>query len=288
MKTKKISLYKKIVLILSFALPLVFISCDDAFDYDLPDSNSKVDTILPNANFSYASLQADFMQIRFTNLSTESTTYLWEFGFGETSNLKDPTFTFINGEGTYPVTLTASDANGASSTITINVEVVMGPVSPILQGAGFEVDADKNFWKADFSRIGSSSSVMQTTTSGGYYEGARGGKFPSSEDRLGYQELTTFTPSTNYILKYKYRMKNNSVTDGVMNVSIVTPLTSWDLATLPAKTIATNVHAENTANVAALVEGTLQFNSGNNTILAILLYNEVEEMYIDSFTLEIQ
>lgn len=287
MKNKIIIKYRKIFFLLALISASLVVSCD-VFDYELPEANSKPDTILPTANFSYASIPGNFMQIKFNNLSSEATTYMWDFGFGSTSTLKDPTFEFVNGEGIYPVTLISSDANGASSTVTIDVEVVMGPVSPTVLGPGFEVDADKNFWKANFSRIGSSSSVMQTTTSGGYYEGARGGKFPSDESRLGYQEFTTFTPSINYILKYKYRMKNNSTSTGVMNVSIVTPLTAWDLATLPSKTIATNAHLETTANVDGLVEGTLQFNSGPNTNLAILLYNEVEEMYIDSFTLEIQ
>lgn len=288
MKNKFIILSKKITFLLILTAAGLVSSCDDYFAYDLPEANSKVDTILPNADFSYASIPGNFMQIKFTNLSSESLNYLWDFGTGETSTLVDPIFEFTAGEGIYPVTLTSSDANGESSTITIDVEVKMGPVAPTILGAGFEVDTDKNFWKATFPRLGTSTSVMQTTTSGGYFEGARGGKFPSNEDRLGYQELTTFTPSTNYVLKYKYRMKNNSTSSGVMNVSIVKPLSSWDMTTLPTFTIATNAHAETEANVAGLTEGTLQFNSGNNTTLAILLFNQFEEMYIDSFTIEIQ
>ncbi len=279
---------QKFVFILAIFTAILLVSCEDAFEYKLPDANSIPDTILPTADFSYASIPGNFQEIKFTNLSTESIFFTWDFGSGQTSDEKDPIFEFVGGEGIYPVTLTASDANGEFATVTINVEVVMGPVAPNILGAGFEVDADKNFWKANFSRVGTSSSVMQTTTSGGYFEGARGGKFPSSEDRLGYQELTTFTPNTNYILKYKYRMKNNAVTNGVMNVAIVTPLSSWDIATLSESVLAANAHTETDANVAALVEGTLLFNSGNNTNLAILLYNEIEEMYIDSFTLEIQ
>lgn len=285
---KRFVTYKKILFLLTVFAAGLMASCEDAFKYDLPEANSIPDTILPNANFSYGSLPADFRIVKFTNLSSESTIFMWDFGSGQTSNLKDPTFEFVNGEGTYPVTLTSSDANGAFSTVTINVEVVMGPVAPIILGADFEVDSDKNFWKATFPRVGTSSSVMQTTTSSGYFEGARGGKFPTSQDRLGYQEFTTFTPNTNYILKYKYRIKNTTTSDGIMNVSIVKPLTSWDLATLPSFTIATNVHLEDATNSAALVEGTLQFNSANNTTLAILLYNEIEEIYIDSFTLIVQ
>ncbi|WP_026978746.1 PKD domain-containing protein [Flavobacterium tegetincola] len=288
MKNNFFNRSKKFSLIVMLGLTFTLISCDDYFAYDLPEANSIADVILPTANYSYASLPGNFMLIKFTNLSSEATNFMWDFGQGQTSTLTDPTFEFTYGEGTYPVTLTASDANGELSTVTIDVVVEMGPVAPTILGPGFEVDADKNFWKAPFSRLGNATSVMQTTTSSGYFEGARGGKFPTNEDRLGYQELTTFTPNTNYVLKYKYRIKNTTTADGTMNVAIIKPITVWDLATLSASTLSSNAHVENATNSAALVEGTLQFNSGNNTTLAILLYNQLEEIYIDSFTLEIQ
>lgn len=288
MKNKFFKLSKKATGLLMMTASFLFISCDDYFAYDLPEANSKVDTILPHADFSYASLPGNFMNIKFTNLSSEATTFLWDFGNGQTSNAIDPIHEFVNGEGIYPVTLTSSDANGEASTISIDMLVEMGPVAPIILGPGFEIDADKNFWKAPFPRLGTSTNLMQTTTSSGYFEGARGGKFPITEDRLGYQELTTFVPNTNYILKYKYRIKNTNTAVGTMNVAIVKPITTWDLATLPTFTISNNAHVEDSSNSAALVDGTLQFNSGNNTTLAILLYNQSEEMYIDSFTIEIQ
>ena len=54
---------------------LIFSSCRDAFDFDLPDSNSIADTVLPTANFSYASTLEDFRTVKFTNLSFESVSY---------------------------------------------------------------------------------------------------------------------------------------------------------------------------------------------------------------------
>ena len=75
--------------ILFFCLTITavaFNGCKDAFDVDLPDSNSKPDTVFPTANFSYASTLEDFKTIKFTNLSVESTTYEWDFGGGNSSN----------------------------------------------------------------------------------------------------------------------------------------------------------------------------------------------------------
>ena len=92
----------------------------------------------PEANFSYASSIDDFRTINFSNLSDEATTFAWDFGDGNTSTETNPTFTFEAGEGTYPVTLTASDALGAESSITIDVEVVEGPFQPIILEPGFE------------------------------------------------------------------------------------------------------------------------------------------------------
>ena len=266
-------------------------SCD--FEYDIVEAGSQPDLTPPSADFNYSQGQGtndEWKTYSFGNLSISATDYVWDFGNGNTVTTLDATYTFA-GEGSYVITLTASDKLGVTSTVSKTIEVVMPIIPtvlpPTIQGAGFEVDSDKTFWQAPFSRVGSSTSVMQTTTSNGYYEGARGGKFPNSEERLGYQELV-FTPNTSYVLSYKYRMKNTSASPGVMNVSIVTPLTSWNLATLPGNTIATNAHFETTSNVSELTTGILSFNSGANTNLAILLYNEVEEMYIDSFTIIVQ
>ncbi len=264
-------------------------SCD--FEYDIAEAGSKADLTPPSADFNYTQRQGTVTDIwknyTFGNLSVSATDFLWDFGNGNTAITKDASFTFP-GEGTFNVTLTAMDKLGKSSTVTKTIVVVMPIIPsvfpPTILGDGFEVDTDKNFWKAPFSRVGTSTSVMQTTTSGGYFEGARGGKFPNSEDRLGYQELV-FTPNTSYTLSYRFRMKNASASDGVLKVAIVHPLTAWNIGTLPSSTIASKVHVESIGNVSSLVTGSLTFNSGANTTLAILAYNEIEEMYIDTFTI---
>lgn len=273
---------------ISVLFSILFISlssCD--FEYDIAEEGSKADLTPPSADFNYTQGNDDqWKTYSFGNLSFSSTDYLWDFGNGNTAITQDASFTFP-GEGSFDVILTAMDKLGKSSTITKTIVVVMPVIPsvlpPTILGDGFEVDSDKIFWKAPFSRVGSSTSVMQTTTSNGYYEGARGGKFPISEDRLGYQELV-FTPNTSYTLTYRYRMKDLSTSvNGVLNVAIVQPLTAWNIATLPSSTVASNAHVESAGNVSSLVTGTLTFNSGANTTLAILLYNEVEEIYVDSF-----
>jgi len=145
----KANIYRKITLLLfSLVAASFFVSCDaDLFRDDLPDANSKPDTVLPSANFDYASDQENFRKIFFTDLSNEANTYSWDFGGGATSNLKDPTYTFEAGEGTYPVTLTASDSNNESSSITIDVEVI-DELVPIFQCPSFEC-SPRTPWAGD-------------------------------------------------------------------------------------------------------------------------------------------
>ncbi|GAB5472493.1 MAG: hypothetical protein Mars2KO_05920 [Maribacter sp.] len=122
MKTK-VKFFRKTTLLLFTAIFAVSCVGTDVFRDDLPDTGSKEDTVFPEANFDYTADQDDFTVIYFTDLSTEANSYSWDFGGGTTSTDRDPQHTFA-GEGTYAVTLTASDANGETSTITLDVIVV--------------------------------------------------------------------------------------------------------------------------------------------------------------------
>ncbi|MFC0606070.1 PKD domain-containing protein [Winogradskyella pulchriflava] len=122
----KVNIFRKTKLLFLCLLAASFIvSCvgDEIFRDDLPDSNSQVDTKLPQANFSYTVDEDDYTTIHFQDLSSESNTYLWDFGNGDTSMEQDPTYTFTAGEGVYPVTYTTGDSNGATSSITMDVIV---------------------------------------------------------------------------------------------------------------------------------------------------------------------
>lgn len=66
------------------------------------------------------SLVVDF----FGSSSTNATTYVWDFGDGNTSTAQNPTHTYstvATGPVTYNVTLTTTDANGCTSTVTETV-----------------------------------------------------------------------------------------------------------------------------------------------------------------------
>jgi len=64
-------------------------------------------TVIPTADFTFSS---NALTVDFTNLSINSTSYLWEFGDGNTSTENNPTYTYSTA-GTYDVTLNASYLN---------------------------------------------------------------------------------------------------------------------------------------------------------------------------------
>jgi len=65
--------------------------------------------------------------VTFNNLTTNAVSYVWNFGDGPGSyNAKNPTHVFMAG-GSYKVTLTATNADGASANIFKYVTVTMAP-----------------------------------------------------------------------------------------------------------------------------------------------------------------
>lgn len=191
----KVKFFRKTTLLLLSLMTTasLFVSCvgDELFRDDLPDANSIEDTVPPNADFSYASDQEDFRIVHFTNLSSEASFYSWDFGGGATSTDKDPTHVFDAGVGSYPVSLTAKDANDVSSTISIDVEVI-DELVPIFQCPSFEC-SPRTPWAGD----GSSGTSTYTTSQGPTPpDGANGAKISSSSQFLDQTILVS--PDTSY------------------------------------------------------------------------------------------
>jgi PKD repeat protein len=82
--------------------------------------------IPPNANFTFTT---NLLQATFTDSSTDSdgtvVSWSWNFGDGNTSTLQNPIHTY-SVKGTYSVSLTVTDDEGATRTVTKSVNVTDG------------------------------------------------------------------------------------------------------------------------------------------------------------------
>ncbi len=289
----KVNIFKKAKLLFAaFIVTSIVASCvgDEFFRDELPGANSKEDTVFPGANFSYASSSDDFRTINFTNLSTEALSFSWDFGNGNTSDEQDPSFTFEDGEGTYPVSLTATDGNGVTGTTTIDVIVAEGPFQPIIVEAGFEDGTlpsgggdGRDSW-----RNNDLGGVIQITGSPVTF-GDQGAKLPlPARDRIGYQEITV-DPDQNYDLSFWYTMLAGS-SDPTLVVSVLGVTqnggTFTTLEEVANGTIA-SVTVTNDEEPDVYVQQKLSFNSGNNNTIAIFFTNGGVEARLDDFTIDV-
>jgi PKD repeat protein len=79
---------------------------------------------VPNANFSYS---INGRTVSFNNTSSNSTSYSWNFGDGNTSNSTNPVHTYSN-DGTYNIVLTAMN-NCGNSNSSLNISIQLNPVA---------------------------------------------------------------------------------------------------------------------------------------------------------------
>lgn len=235
-----------LVRVLGLVAIVFLVSCQE---FDLPEAGSLPDNTLPEANFSYVrsgNTLADFKYVSFTNASSEATKYDWDFGVGTvcdtatvdgiltivcsdatTSTDKDVALVkFADGEGTYSVTLTASDANDAFSEHTLDVEIIdqFVATNPTVQNGDFSsTPFSESDWKVGAFTDGTTT-APNTSSDGNSinYDGSDNGsktpgmKFTSGTSnpanpggrRYAYQTLTV-SPTTDdrtvkYILEYDY------------------------------------------------------------------------------------
>ncbi|NOU59728.1 PKD domain-containing protein [Marinifilum caeruleilacunae] len=282
LKLNQSSVWKLMILV--FALSVT--ACD--FEYDLPEEGSKADETPPSAYFTYAQGQGteeEWKDYTFSNLSNSATDYAWDFGDGNTSTDKDGKNTYA-GEGTYTVTLTASDKLGASSTYSETIEVVKPEepeaIVPVILENSFEdltlpdgTGDGRDSWRNDFG------GVIQITGSP-VYDGSQAAKFPSAGDRVAYQDGIAVSPNTDYILTYYYTMKSGT---GNLTVKVLGGTIS-DLSEADAATLGEHVGTD-TSDPDTYVKVSVPFNTGTNGTVAILITNEGVECRADLLEIEV-
>lgn len=262
------------VLAVAFLVGGIFSACEE----DLPGEGSIPDLTPPEAGFSYSASEGDYKQISFTNLSYSATDYVWDFGDGATSAGKDVTHTYA-ADGSYTVSLTASDKLNQTNTTTQTIDIVE-PVSnfePEILNPGFDIEGDDSFrdhWKNE--DLGG---VIQITTSP-VHTPEKAAKLPSDGSRIGYQ-LITVEKNKDYIVSFYYTMKESPV--GSMTVAILAGhVTNPD--DVAGKTI-NSVTLNDQTDASTYVLASVSFNSGDNTEVSIFFTNVDVESRIDTFTI---
>jgi len=218
------------------ALVLVLVasvsSCDpslDSLSYDLPDANSKADETPPVAGFS-ATETENYLVWTFANSSSSATDYAWSYGDGNSSSGIDGENEY-SGEGTFTVTLTATDKLGVSSTYSMDIVVEEPPIpaaiNPEVLNGDFSDGQDKWKWSAftggkrdpynsssDGSNLNYDGSDNGSKTPGAKWtNGSSSGIYRSSSSRFAGQALTV-SPGREYILEYEYAIKNDNDSNG--------------------------------------------------------------------------
>jgi len=266
MNTSKRTSIKMIMMVMA----LVFLSSCD-YEYDLPEANSKADETPPEANFS-AAVTDDYLTYTFGNTSTSATDYFWEYGDGNSSTGVDGKNTYPD-EGTYTVTLTASDKLGATSTYTMAIQVVEPEVPdaivPQILNPSFDEPGDNGKYTTPWvdSNMGKTIQISSSSS----FVGGKSAKFPNAttDPRVGYQKGIAVTPNTDYAITYNYSIETGDPSSVTVAILGGTVTSLGDAAAATIKSHVGTIQAGKTPFETV----TITFNSGANNSISILMTN---------------
>ena len=177
-------LMNKTKYIFLFILSISFLGCEEEDEANLPEVV---------AGFTFIQSETTGT-VTFTNISEEAQLYEWDFGNGTTSTEINPIRTFA--EGTFTVSLKASNIAGASNTfedqITIDIPDTMPDFdSGLLTNGGFEAGGDS--WTGNALNVqtegGNSFNLANVETAGNPFD-------------VNLSQVVAITQGTNYILTF--------------------------------------------------------------------------------------
>lgn len=282
---------------LLFVALISYTSCEV---HELPEAGSIPDLTPPSAGFAATQgigQNDEWKTYTFANLSSNATDYFWDFGNGSTSTDFEP-FTTFPDEGSYTVTLTASDKLGVESTASQVIEVIM-PVAtlipdPVLVNAGFN-----KVGKSSGSDCACSGWINKSLGDQGESSSGNGSdvvKFDNNEPDHIYQEFEV-TPNADYTITIISQFKSplNGTYPASLELRILAgsgytngysptyytdtvdfPQDGYGYATIAqvetaANNLLTPVAVLPNPNDSGYLTNTFTFNAGNNTSVALFM-----------------
>ncbi|MDT7831464.1 PKD domain-containing protein [Flavobacteriaceae bacterium S356] len=276
-----------------------YISCEDNI---LPEAGSIPDLTPPEAGFvatQGAGPNDEWKTYTFANLSTGATMYSWSFGDGNTSTTFEPLNTFP-GEGTFTVTLIASDNLGVESTYTEVIEVVQ-PIATVIPDPVL-VNADFNkLPKSSGSDCSCSGWINKSLGDQGESSSGNGGsdnvvKFDNNEPDHVYQEFEV-TPNADYTITVVSSFKDplNGTYPSMLEIRVLAgsgyvsnyaptyytntvdfPQDGYGYTTIsqvedPTNNLLTPIMPISNPSDTSYLTNTFTFNAGNNTSVAFFM-----------------
>lgn len=231
------------------------------------DNNELSDTssVAIPVGFPVASYTVDVLRstATFSNTSANASSFLWNFGDGETSTEENPIHVY-SVKGNYTVKLTAIDNNDENS---MEQDIyVPGKYIPVLLSPSFEEDS----YRTDWDWNGASSSGAPTPP-----DGKRGCKISSSSAWIA--QTFTVDDHENYTLKYWFVTKSTSLPVGAkitITDSVDPSIVIVDTSTGPS------------ASSNDYQEASISFNTGNSKSVTLKIAYGDGETRVDLFSIE--
>lgn len=289
---------KQIVKVAFIAFLVTIVGCEDN---TLPAAGSIADLTPPEALFAFSQgigSDDEWKTYSFANLSTGATDYSWDFGNGIMSTDFEP-FTTFPGEGSFTVSLTASDKLGVESTYTEVIEV-LEPIAavvpnPVLVNAEFV-----KLPKSSGSDCACSGWINKSLGDQGESSSGNGSdvvKFDNNEPDHVYQEFVV-TPNADYTITIITQFKDplngtypaelelrvlagsgyiNGYTPTYYTNTVDFPQNGYGYTTISQVETAANNIVLTPTNVLSnpsddsYLTNTFRFNAGNNTSVALYI-----------------
>ncbi|MFY0625227.1 MAG: PKD domain-containing protein [Reichenbachiella sp.] len=288
-----------LLMMVAFALTssVMLNSCEENI---LPEEGSIPDLTPPAADYTYVAFTENYKEVIFSNLSSSATMYEWNFDDGSTSSDENPRHEFAV-DGTYEVTLTATDNHGVSSD-TSQLILIEKPARILYQFINGSMEDSTtangnrdNWWSSALNNsadeLWGNGSWLPQASGGESNNSTPGGTFslklPTGASELSdrrwlYQSIRV-EPETNYIIKFSLKMRSFSgaatADDNIILVDIYNGPFE-DAAILGDKTYIINDTPDNDPySFSGGPHNThkgyqLTFNSGIYTEIAFVMHNE--------------